>query len=362
MFKRIKRLLRKRNNGGFTLVEVIVASALLGVLMLGVFGFVQPVLKSVREKEQDARAVMLAETIESYISSSTKYAYYVQTFSGVTHSDVKSLNTATLAPIAKAKYISNKFDLIDEDAKDKEQAEKDAELADKVFVEAEGTLENMIDCMNNVVGTENYEIRCIGMRWLLDPKSGEKKMMLTNETVDQKTGSLDLSKSRLVFEPCFYDGLYPILYFKNYTNQYQILDEGVTLINKYTDEEVKIAAGLEITMDIYLDATCYSTNDTWRSNAGQSFTGTLFTDFRNISSVNTINTAKEYKIHPNAELNSYSAALGKSASEVYNNPEIGNTYYPDTFIYFLARKTKTTGGAGGGTPTPASTSTPESTT
>jgi len=363
MFKRIKRLLRKRNNGGFTLVEVIVASALLGVLMLGVFGFVQPVLKSVKEKEQNARAVMLAETIESYISSSTKYAYYVQTFSGVTHSDVKSLNSATLAPIAQAKYNSNPLLLVDEDADDKEQAKKDAELADNVFVAAEGTLENMMNCMNNVVGTENYEIRCIGMRWLLDAKSGEKKLMLTNETVDQKTGALDLSKSRLVFEPCFYDGLYPILYFRNYTNQYKVLDDGSsTPTDKYTEEELKIAAGLEITMDIYLDAICYSTTDAWRSNAGQSFTGTMFTDFRNISSVNTINTAKEYKIHPNAELHSYSAALGSSVSEVYNNPEVGNTYYPDTFIYFLARKTKTTGGAGGGTPTPASFSSLESTT
>ena len=100
MFKRIRRRLLKRNNAGFTLVDVIVASALLGVLLLGVIGFTQPVLESVREKEQNARAVMLCETIESYIAQSTRYAYFVQTFSNVIPADVTSTSPTTLAPIA----------------------------------------------------------------------------------------------------------------------------------------------------------------------------------------------------------------------------------------------------------------------
>lgn len=352
MFKRIKRLLRKRNNGGFTLVEVIVASALLGVLILGMFGFVQPVLRSVREKEQNARAVMLAETVESYIASSTKYAYYVQTFSGVVLDDVKPSGSSG-APIKSAKYVSNADALIDKNADDEEQAKKEAETLDGVFVAAEGSLDGMINCMYNILNKENYEIRCIGMRWLEDPKSGERKLMLTNEVVnvtEDKKLWLDLSKSKNVFETCFYDGLYPVLHFRNYTNQYKVLDSTTSLPeDKFAEDELKIAAGLEITMDIYLDASCYSTDNTTRENANQTFTGTLFSDFRNISSTNTINVDGEFKIHPNTQVHSYSEALGKSGTLVYDNPEVGETYYPDTFIFYLARKTKTQGGAGGGT-------------
>ncbi|MDE7194888.1 MAG: prepilin-type N-terminal cleavage/methylation domain-containing protein, partial [Oscillospiraceae bacterium] len=40
MMKRIKRLLLCRKNGGFTLAEMIISCALLGILMLGIVMFV----------------------------------------------------------------------------------------------------------------------------------------------------------------------------------------------------------------------------------------------------------------------------------------------------------------------------------
>ncbi len=344
MFKRIKRLLRKRNNGGFTLVEVIVASALLGVLMLGVFGFISPVLKSVKAKEQNARAVMLAETVESYIASSTKYAYYVATFSGVTQTDVTSSDPAALADIAKAKYSGT----------------------EEPFKSTAGTLEGMKDRMQKL-NKENYEIRCIGMRWLTDQKAGEKKLMLTNEVVNQDNLSLDLTKSKPVFETCFYEGLYPVLRFGNYSNQYQVLKDGSTteVVDRYEADKVTIAPGLEITMDIYLDPTCYSSSETARNNVGMTFTGTTYADYNIIKNIH-LNNSGENKLLPNAELHSYndalSAAKAADPTAAYDHPEVGETYYPDTFIYFLARKTKTTGGAGGGTPTPSSSTPPESST
>ncbi len=340
MLKRIKRLLRKRNNGGFTLVEVIVASALLGVLMLGVLGFVQPVMKNVREKEQNARAVMLCETVESYIANSTKYAYYVQTFSGVTAADVTSASVSSPAPIVNAKYTGTEYP-----------------------DNADASLALMQNCLNNILGKENYEIRCIGMRWLDDAKSGEKKLMLTNEVVNQDTLALDPSRTRPVFETCFYDGLYPVLTFGNYNNQYQILDEATgTAVDKFAEDELKLAPALEITMNVYLDLTCYSTNEAWRKTASATCIATTCADYRNISSVNTINPAKEYKLQPNVEVHTYAQALAASSGLVYNDPELGNCYYPDTFIYYIARKTKTSGSPGGGTSVPPESSTPGSST
>lgn len=332
MLKRIKRLLRKRNNGGFTLVEVIIASALLGILMLGVFGFVQPVLDSVKAKEQDARAVMLCETIESYIANSTKYAYYVQTFSGVVADDVKSAG-GTNAPIVGVKYTGTEFP-----------------------ASANDSLGLMLNCLKTTLGTTNYEIRCIGMRWLEDPKSGEKKLMLTNEVVDQSTLALDSTKTKPVFETCFYDGLYPVLNFSNYDNQYTVLDKTTGAAkDRYAASELKIAPAVEISMKVYLDPSCYSIEEDVRKSAMVSFVGTTYQDFRNIASTNTINKAGAYKVSPNVEVHSYNDAYAASTGLAYSDPNVGTCYYPDTFIYFIARKTKTGGGAGGGTPTPTPT-------
>ncbi len=337
MFKRIKRLLRKRNNGGFTLAEVIVATALLGILVLGVFGFVSPVLSSIKANEQNARATMLAETVESYIANSTKYAYYVATFSGVTAADVTSTNVSMDAKIGTVKYSGT----------------------EEPYKTAAGTLDGMRKRMD-ALGTENFEMRCIGMRWLTDQKSGNKKLMLTNEVVNQKNFALDLAKSKQVFESCFYEGLYPVLYFKNFTNQYQVMDKDTsTVVDKYEEKDLKIAAALEITMDVYVTPECYSTTEATRNKALKAFSGTLFADYNAIRNFHI--NGGDNKLLPNAQLNSYDEALASSSSEVYDDSDYGDTYYPDTYIYYLVRKTKTTGGAGGGTPTPSSTSSPEST-
>lgn len=315
MLRRIKRLLRLRNNAGFTLIEVIIASALLGILMLGVFGFVQPVMASVKAKEQNARAVMLCETIESYIANSTKLSYYVQTFSGVTAADI---TTATADPA----FIVN-------------VAYGGSEFPDQTGA----SLSEMFSCMNSVLNTTNYEIRCIGMRWRTDPKTGEKKMMLTNEVVDQNTGALDPAKSKLVFETCFYDGLYPVLEYKNYSNQYQVLNDAGVLVDKYPAADVKMAPALEITMSVYLTPECYSTNETTRKEAMATFNGTTFADFRNIASTATINKAGEFKLRPNVEVHNYNDALSASPTEMYTDSKVGDCYYPETFIYYLTRKT-----------------------
>ncbi len=342
MFKRMKRLLRLRNKGGFTLVEVIIACALLGILVLGVMGFITPVLSSVRSKEQNARAVMLSEAIDSYIAESIQYAFYVQTITEAASTDTIPVGGAAPA-VLSMKYNGTEF-----------EKQKDKGLAD------------LLNCLNNDLAGEVFEIRCIGIRWLEEPGgNGEKKLMITNEKVDQTNCALDPDESEPVFESVFYDGLYPVIRFENYSNQYQLKDEDGNPQDQVPEEKVDIAPGLKIVTDVYLTPDCYNIDDNVRNDTMLTFSGTIRADFSNIRS-NLVNRGV-YKIQPtisaHTALNSdgdmvpsYSAARAAdtAASEYHDG---GNVYYyPNSFIYYIARKTKT--GKDPDTPAPSPESTP----
>lgn len=305
MKRKLKRLLRLRNSAGFTLVEVVIACALLGILIIGVMGFITPVLSSVREKEQNARAVLLSKAIDEYIANTIQYAYFVTTFSGAASGDTTGASPA----VAALKYTDTEFE--------------------KKQNKGLSTLKTCFDNMTN----DTYEIRCIGVRWRADSASGSRKLMLTNETVNQSTLALDPAKSRLVFEECFYDGLYPVITFDNYSNQYQI--NGV---NRVEDSKVDIAAGLMITADVYTNPDCYNIKSDTRDKAMVSYTGVTYTSFNNIKS-NLINKG-DYEIIPNIEVKSYDDAKSADGAIVYS--EGGESYYyPESFVYYIARKTKT---------------------
>lgn len=325
MLKRMKRLLRLRNKSGFTLVEVIIACALLGILVIGVLGFATPVLKNVRAKEQNARAVMLSEAIDSYIANSIQYAFYVQTFSECT---VRDTSPSSGDPnVLSMKYAGKEFE--------KQQGRG---------------LSDMLNCLKNDLAGEVYEIRCIGVRWVTASNFGDKKLVITNEKVDQDTGKLDPSKSQLVFDTVFYDGLYPIIRFENYNNQYQLKDESGALKDQVKPEDVDIAPGLRIVTDVYLSPDCYNIKENVRSRAVMTFSGMTYADLPNIRS-NLLNKGV-YKIQPNINVHytvdgtgdvipSYmSAYLYDSSHSSYSDG--GETYYyPESFIYYIARKTKT---------------------
>ena len=309
MRRKLKRLLRLRNSSGFTLVEVIVACALLGILIVGVLGFITPVLASVREKEKNARAYMLSDAINTYIGQTIQYAYYVATFSGAATGD-----TSGGAPkIVDLKYSGTEF----------------SKKSGKGLSTLKATLDKMTP--------DTYEVRCIGIRWREDQLSGEKKLMITNETVDQAKMTLDPSKSKLVFEECFYTGLYPIISFKNYSNQYQIM-QGGTLVDRVDAKDVNIAPGLGLVVDVYTTLDCYNTNSDTRGSAMLSMSGESYVGFNNIKS--TLLNKGDYEVVPNQEVNSYDDALTKDSGAVYT--ESGASYYsPESFIYYIVRKTKT---------------------
>lgn len=305
MRNKFKRFLRLRNSAGFTLVEVVVSCALLGVLIAGIMGFVTPILNSVRDKEQDARAVLLSKAVDEYVAATTQYAYFVTSVSGAATGDTVGGTPA----VRSAKYNGTEFT--------KKQGKG---------------LETLKTCFDKME-KDTYEIRCIGVRWHEDSVSGERKLMLTNEIVDQSTLALDPSKSKLVFEECFYDGLYPVITFENYNNQYQ-----VNGVDRVEADKVDVAPGLMITTDVYTDLDCYSTVQSTREDAWLSYTGVSYVAFNNIRS-NLINNKGSYEVIPNIEIKDYDAARTADSSLVYT-AEGKSYYHPESFIYYIVRKTK----------------------
>ena len=326
MLRILKRLRRWRNSSGFTLVEVIIASALLGLLVLGVFSFVTPVLKVVSNQEQNARALMLSETMNNYIASTLRYAIYVQPITGVTSGETHPTappGTITNAMSARSVPFSN---TTGETYLDKYDG---------------GTLDKLYNALYGTSGTivtkpDDYEIGCIGIRWLTDEKTGTKKLFLTKETVYQKESNsnanlyLDESKSKLVFETCFYDGLFPVIDIENYSNQYFVVDEDGNRTEQVAEDKLDLAKSLRIVTKVYTDSDCYSTNETVRDNAMLAFQGTGYAPLEYISS-KILNESGSYELRPNIQIHDYTAAL--NASGVTESE-----FYPDTYIYYIAKK------------------------
>lgn len=167
---KILRLLKKRNNRGFTLVEVIISCALLGILVIGMCGFVAPVLSQIKDREQNAHALMISEAMQAYINRSIKNSNYVAIFENVTRAD--------MASTGKAK---------DNDA-----------------------VKDMFEFVKKAENKDIYEIKCIGIRWLEDKKTNRHRYMLTNEYFSSTGYYLDVdSTTRMVFDECFYDNSFP---------------------------------------------------------------------------------------------------------------------------------------------------------
>lgn len=326
MFKRIKRLLRLRSKSGFTMVEVIIASALLGILVVGIMGFVTPVLNGVRTKEQNARAVLLSEAIDTYIANSIQYAYYVATVDCAASGDT----LGTVPKVRSSAYQGTEF-------------ETGAKGVDELF--------NRFNSMSS-----SYEIRCIGIRWIEDdPIAHTKKLMITNEQLAKDasgnyTGALVDNGWVSVFESVFYDNLYPVVRLENYSNQYQIKDDAGVLVDQVKPEDVSIAPGLKIVTDVYLTPDCYNIKtDVREKQLSLTFSGVTYADLPNIRS-NLINSDKTYKIQPNVTVHTTDAGGKKVASyqDAYvSDPSARYTadgetyYYPNSFIYYIARKVKT---------------------
>lgn len=232
-----KRLFGRKPNGGFTLVEMIVSCALLGILAVGITAFVAPVMQTISDSKVNARASLLAETMEGYIRRSTVNSCYVKIFTNAKSSDVELNGVVTTDTDLKAM---------------------------KEFV---GKAENK----------KIYDLRCIGIRW----DTVGNRYIITNETLSDAAGSVELqpSKTYKVFEDCFYKHLYPEVKFEQVTADVTTTDASG---NEVTKTE-KVGA-LKTTVTVYTEQE--------HTNGVFTFQGVGYTDYINIRNKNINPTGK----------------------------------------------------------------------
>ena len=293
----LKRLLKLRNKSGFTLVEVIIASVLLGLLIVGVVTFISPLFDIIKSNKQNARATMLAETIDTYISGSIRGAQVVEVFANTTLEEVKTqgIDETTISDTNLRKKV--------EDAKSR-----------------------LFDFMNAGDNADNFEIRCIGITWKTDDSTlnGAKKQILTNCRVDNNfSGGYD-NKLQIksdgdtkVFDDSIYNNLYPRISLETFSK----LDDD-------DSETGDNASGYKISSKVYLDKDCYNVlSAAARENTNLSFEGAAYVECANITSASEIIFLK------NEQDGIDSGRSGRQFSE-----NGSNYYYPDTFIYYIVPK------------------------
>lgn len=204
--KFLKRLLSKRNNAGFTLLEVVISVGLMGLLVVSMTVFVTPVLKVAAGTQKDNRATLLAETLESYIDRNTKYAEFFAVYTGIARvgSDAGNVQRTT--------DLQNMF--------------------------ADSYLQKFKSFMAD--NSAKYQVRCISVNWQMDKRTNEAKFMLNlNKIEDGVGGEYTIAKTNQVFDDCFYDMLYPTI-------------EIEQVISKTTAQP---AAALKINVDVYDSGT-----------------------------------------------------------------------------------------------------------
>lgn len=259
MKKYLTRLFKKRNSSGFTLVEVIVSTALIGVLMIGIVMFISPVFSMVDTNETAQRADRTATTLELYLSKSLRNTVFVKVFTGAETDDVTKVEGAIR---------------VDADFKEMEE-----------FVQK---------------NSDNYQLNCLSIKYVKDtnPRNSSLgddpyKFMLFNESFDSNYVHLG---SEPVFEECFYEDIYPKFTFDRETMKVELDDEGKIIAEDAVPKpEVKttLYPGIQLDIDIYSDENM--------EDYGQIFKGTSYIEINNIKSMQ-INSEGKYKIFPNEEL------------------------------------------------------------
>ncbi|MCH5204115.1 MAG: prepilin-type N-terminal cleavage/methylation domain-containing protein [Oscillospiraceae bacterium] len=205
--KFLKRLMSKRNNAGFTLVEVVISVGLLGILLLGMTIFVGPILQAAADTKGDIRASILAETVNAYISRSLMNAQYVAVFEGIT-----SVRDS-----------------------DKNDSDHKADL-DKVY--ANSALMPLKTYMEKDNNSNLYEVRCISITRKADDRTNQIKWMVNLNKVKKGVDSqiYYIEDSNPVFDDCFYDDLYPQI-----------------IVEQAMKDASSKAAALKLTINIYSD-------------------------------------------------------------------------------------------------------------
>lgn len=299
--KRILRLLKRRNNGGFTLVEVIVSCVLLGILILAVMGMITPVMSIITSNEKNANALMVAEAVEAHIDRNIKNAVYCAVFTnaGSNKSAVGSLST---------------------------------DLESTGLILKSDAIKEMLDFMKTDSNKDIYEIKVIGIRWLEDKRTNQYKYMLTNINPKIKSDGSGFDSffsgiETRVFEDCFYDNFFPDISFE--IMEYNEHEDG--------DETKPITStrnvALKTTIDVY-------SNSARTALAAQ---GKGYADFINIRT-KSINPDGNYKLY---SIEGGDDAMGnpitvstKLRTDAELTSDFGVTAHAETYIFYITRKLK----------------------
>ena len=272
---RIKRLLKMRNSSGFTLVEVIISSALLSILVLGIMSFVAPVLRMVNSGEKNARATMLAETIDTYISGVLRTAVRVEIFQNVDYRDYKDSGNGLFG--------------ISPDG---------------------GGLNTIRDFMNEGDHAANFQVRCLGI------VMGEKGIKVQNFKVGSNYELND--KPYNAFNDLMYDGLYPVIEIDTFKAQ-----------DKSSGSETAVNAnGYKISTKVYSDAKCYNAVESERDKSHLAFEGVTFFELQNYEHATSAGTTVE----PAPDVIKVYSTV-QEAIDWYL--EEGDTFYPSTLIFYI---------------------------
>lgn len=280
MLKKIKRRLFSRKNGGFTLVEVIVSAALLGVLLVGIIAFITPTLKLMKSEETDSHASMVANTLENYITRSLRSTPYV-----------KVVKNASFADFAAGSPQVNS-----------------------------GDVDEMLKWAEESANANIYEIRAISLRKTVDDRTGETKYMLYQSYF--KDRGLSSDHDTLVFAPCFYDGLFPTVDIKQATNQYR--DGSFPKNEDGTTQSLENRPAIELTLNVYDD-----------KDMGQGslvFSGTGLTELHMIA-INDYDQAENK--------NSYGYKIYGESKVIEDDADAKTQGKEDIFIIYAARKLTT---------------------
>ncbi len=204
--KRLKRLFSKKNKAGFTLTEVIISTALLGILILGMTMFLSPIFGIMQDNTADVRANNLGTSINYYITRSIRNACFVAVYTNTNYS----------------KFTSD---------------------------DGSDAIENIKEMVTYVNANKTYRMKCISIRRIQDYKGSDYKYMLFNEKVegsgmlstDNSTGTND---DRLVFEKCYYDRLFPIVEFSQ-PYKLKLQDDG-----SYVESTAELAPSIQVKVTI----------------------------------------------------------------------------------------------------------------
>lgn len=198
--KKIVRILKKRASHGFTLVEMVISVALLGILLGGMMIFISPILRSFNDNKNLVSAENVANCMQEYVMHNLRNATQIVI---VTNASYDDLGTNTL--IAEA----------------------------------------VADMKNDEGEVKNHVLKCMSLRYV------DGKYILCNEpfgTGSTLSGNSNASAlTGKVFNDCLYNNMYMNFDFEMAKVFDSVADDGTKL---YVDSKDTLILNIKSYSDI----------------------------------------------------------------------------------------------------------------